>query len=240
MQAVSPMVQLLASGNYPVETIEKMIDLHERWEKSEAEKAFNKAMAQFRREAPVLEMDRTVDFKTNKGGRVNYKHTSLGYGMATVNPILGRNGLNLDWTPGQANGQCEVTTTLTHEMGHSKSVTLKAPPDGSGNKNPVQQIKSTMTMLERMGAFMLLGLASSYDDDGRVTQSAPEPEPMIDADDMAELLRMVKEEGKNPDLWLEHMAKTKGITDGVLHIRKRDKGLAIAQIKKSAQKKGES
>ena len=60
-----------------------------------------------------------------------------------------------------------VTCTLTHEQGHSESVTLSAPFDTSGSKNAIQAIGSTITYLERYTLLAITGLsASDMEDDG--------------------------------------------------------------------------
>ena len=42
-----------------------------------------------------------------------------------------------------------MTCQITHELGHSESVEMTAPPDDSGGKNTIQSIASTKTYLER-------------------------------------------------------------------------------------------
>jgi hypothetical protein len=77
-------------------------------------------------------------------------------------------GLSHNWDIDQQN-QITVTCIVTHNMGHSESVKMTAPPDGSGSKNPIQQIKSTITYLKAATFESIMGLASSdanYDDDG--------------------------------------------------------------------------
>ena len=43
--------QAIAAGQTP-ETLARMMDLHERWEATEARKAFTSAMAEFKRSCP--------------------------------------------------------------------------------------------------------------------------------------------------------------------------------------------
>jgi len=58
---------------------------------------------------------------------------------------------------------------MTHESGYSDSVTLKGPLDTSGSKNPLQQVKSTVTYLRKATFEAITGIATSdrtSDDDG--------------------------------------------------------------------------
>ena len=61
------------------------------------------------------------------------------------------------------------TCVVTHEEGHSDSVSMDSPIDVSGNKNPIQAIKSTRTYIKIETFSSLMGLASAetdLDDDG--------------------------------------------------------------------------
>jgi hypothetical protein len=50
---------------------------------------------------------------------------------------------------------------------------MKAPPDDSGKKNPIQQIASTVSYLERYTLFAITGLAPQEDDDGAGANKQP-------------------------------------------------------------------
>ena len=63
-----------------------------------------------------------------------------------------------------------VTCILSHIEGHSESTTLSSIADGSGNKNSIQGIGSTVTYLERYTLTGVLGLTSADSDmDGRIS-----------------------------------------------------------------------
>ena len=176
---VSPIVAMVASGQHSPEVLQQMLDVQKDYEKNEARKAFAEALSEFRKLAPTISKDRHVYFKTSKG-QTDYRHASLGNTMDTVNPILGQCGLNISWDTNQQEGLITVTASLSHRMGHRESVSLFAAPDNTGNKNGIQQIKSTITYLQRATAFAILGLAESFDDDGvsygeRVEEVSPKP-----------------------------------------------------------------
>ena len=150
------------------DTLEKLLALQERWEANEAKKLYVKSMATFKQRAPaVLHKDAVVDFKAGNS-RVHYKHTSLGNAVEQTAALLGEHGLSAAWSTGQTDRLITVTCHITHEAGHSEHVTLSAPPDATGNKNPIQQVCSTVTYLERYTLLAALGLATAeQDDDGR-------------------------------------------------------------------------
>ncbi len=146
-----------------IETIEKFMNLAERFEKNESRKAYVKAMAEFKATAPQLKKDCEVKY-----GQTQYKHESLGYICDVLIPQMGEFGLSHRWDFSQKDGQITVTTVITHELGHSESTPLTSESDKTGGKNSIQAIGSTVKYLERYTFLGAVGMASSeHDDDGR-------------------------------------------------------------------------
>lgn len=173
---VSPVVsqgmRILEKSPDPA-TLRELLTIQREWEHEEARKAFEQAMVRLKAALPsVLERDKVVDFQTQKG-RTTYRHTSLASAMETVTPHLTEHGFSLAWTPATAQGQVSVTCILTHVGGHSKSTTINAPVDTSGNKSPAQGVASTITLLQRYTALALLGIATA----DMVDPDPPQPQP---------------------------------------------------------------
>lgn len=163
--AISPMemAQSFLQNGGDIENLEKMLALQEKYDAMQAKKAFVKAMALFKTEPIRIKKD-----KQNK--QYNSKYSSIG---ATVNaclPRMGECGLSHKWEFVQTDPKVMIgTCVVTHEDGHSDSVSMTTPIDTSGNKNPIQQIKSTRTYIKIETFASLMGLASSetdFDDDG--------------------------------------------------------------------------
>lgn len=154
------------ANNAAPETLEKLMALHERWEKSQARKAFDEAMAAAKSEIPTIIKNREVDFTSPKG-RTNYRHEDLAEIARTVDPILSKHGLSYRYrATSNINEPVTVTCILAHRDGHSEETTLSAGRDDSGNKNSIQGVGSTITYLQRYTLKAALGLAASNDDDG--------------------------------------------------------------------------
>jgi len=151
-----------ADGNMDVGKLKELLDLQERWDATQAKKAYVQAMAAFKETPPEIEKDRTVEY-----GTTSYKHATL-YNVTTkINTELSKHGLTASWVTSQANGSIKVTCKITHIMGHSEETCLSAPPDATGSKNAIQAIGSTVTYLQRYTVLALTGLASyDQDDDG--------------------------------------------------------------------------
>lgn len=93
-------------------TIEKFMDLRDRWEKNEARKAYFLALADFKKEIICVKKD-----KDNK--QYGSKYASEDSLMNTVNPILGKHGLSATFDFDQTNPEVlKVACFLTHSGGH--------------------------------------------------------------------------------------------------------------------------
>lgn len=159
-------VMVAMQQGYDANMIEKMMDLQERLEKSEAKKAYIKAMAAFKENPPKILKDTKVEFETSKG-TTGYSHAKLAAITNAVCSELSKHGLSADWETDQKE-KISVTCIITHILGHSESTTLSAGPDTTGNKNAIQAIGSTVTYLQRYTLLAKLGLAThDMDDDGQ-------------------------------------------------------------------------
>ncbi len=175
----SPAGMMLAalSQGASLEQVEKMMDLQERWEKREAEKAYNEAMASFSAEAIEIIKRKQVDYANSKGGRTQYKHAELSDVVEAVKPALARHGFSYRWDTQQTPDWLSVTCILKHRLGHSESCTLGGAPDDSGGKNRIQAVKSTKSYLERQTLEAICGVAEKGEDNDGADAPAASPIP---------------------------------------------------------------
>lgn len=153
----------VSSPQFDVEKLKELLALRQRYEDNEARKAFVAAMSAFKSHAIAVVKD-----KTNQ--QYGSKYVSLGNLVNTVTPFLSQHGLSVRWDQEQPGGtSIKVSCVITHVLGHSESVSLTVPPDTSGAKNPIQQIKSAITYAKACTFESICGLASTdatLDDDG--------------------------------------------------------------------------
>lgn len=156
---LTPMQMLdnaVASGA-SIEVLEKLMGLQERWEANQARKAFDNAIAAAKAElGPVGK---------NRMGHNNKRYADFAAIATAVDPVLSEHGLSYRFRTSQ-DERIHVTCVLSHREGHSEETTLAGPPDGSGSKNAIQAIGSTLTYLQRYSLMQALGIAASEDDDG--------------------------------------------------------------------------
>lgn len=199
---ITPMEMLdrAVSQNANVETLERLLALQERWEATQARKAFDDAMAAAKAEIPTIRKGRTVDFTTSKG-RTHYQHEDLAIIMEAVGPILARHGLSVRYrTVNEINQPISVTCIISHRQGHSEENTLVAGRDDSGNKNSIQAIGSTVTYLQRYTLKAGLGLAAAADDDGGKADDEP-----INEDQVQIILGLIEETGADIVRFCNHL-----------------------------------
>lgn len=165
------MLAVAVQKGMDVATIKDLMALQERWEANEARKAYAAALAAFKENPPTVYKD-----KENK--QYESMYTTIGNLVNTINAALSAHGLSAHWEIGQSDG-IAVTCVLTHRAGHSERVSMSGPPDDSGKKNPLQQIKSTITYLKIATYEAVTGTASAdgnADDDGNVGKGMPDDE----------------------------------------------------------------
>src|SRR3546814_8983511 len=83
---------------------------------------------------------------------------------AAIKPVLKRHGFALSFRTDFTNG-IRVVGVLTHSGGHKETTDFVLPADGSGNKNAVQAIASSVSYGKRYTAGALLNLTSHGEDD---------------------------------------------------------------------------
>lgn len=166
----------VAKGMSP-ETIKGFMDLQERWEKTEAVKAYNAAFSGFKAEAIVVLRNRAV----TQGPLAGKKYAELHSVVDAVTPALSKHGLSASWRlTKDEKDWLEVTCTLKHVLGHSESVSMGGPPDVGGAKSALQARASTITFLERYTLKAACGVSEQGDDNnggnGKPEATPPDPE----------------------------------------------------------------
>jgi hypothetical protein len=198
-------LQMAISQGADIDKLTKLMELKEKWDAMEARKAFVQAMADFKNEPIVIAKD-----KENK--QYGSKYTSIGELVNTVTPLLGKHGLSAEWSLDQSDG-IKVGCTLTHALGHSgETKWMKVPADNSGAKNPIQQIKSSVTYARILTFEMACGLASkegALDDDGNGSDGKKE----MDIAEFDRLKALIENAGSVESLKSIYLAAAKDAND---------------------------
>ena len=154
-----------------LEMVSKLMDLQDRHDAKQAKMFFVKAMSMFKTEHLKIRKNKAVGYQHREGGgSTSYAYSTLDNILEVAVPVMSQYGLSATWDTKQENGNIIVTCILSHSMGHSETVKMEAAPDKSGQKNPIQQVASTVSYLERYTFLAITGLSvgdNPSDDDGR-------------------------------------------------------------------------
>lgn len=158
--ALTPMDMLnraVASGAN-IDVLEKLMALQERWEKNQARKDFDAAIAEAKANMPPI--------VKNREGHNGKRYADFSAIAKAIDPVVTAAGLSYRFRSRQDEKTIHVACVLSHRSGHFEENTLAGPADSSGSKNAIQAIGSTLSYLQRYSLIQALGLAVSEDDDG--------------------------------------------------------------------------
>jgi hypothetical protein len=153
--------------NFDVAKLDHLLAVRERWDASEARKAYNEAFAHFKAEAVEIIKNK----KVTAGPLQGKSYAELYSVVNAVTPLLSKHGLSAAWKlTKDEKDWIEVTCYIRHVLGHAESVSMGGPPDTGGAKNPIQARASTVSYLERYTLKAACGVAEQGDDtDGNTT-----------------------------------------------------------------------
>jgi len=196
------MLLMAMDRGYTPEQIAQFMDLRDRHEAREAEKAFNAAMADFKAQPPVIVKDKHVSLASQKG-QTDYDHATHFSVTKAIAAALAAHGLSHSWKSEQRDGKIIVTCTVKHRLGHSESTAMEAAYDASGGKNAIQSIGSAKTYLERYTLLGITGLSTQDqpDDDGAGASAAVEEVAEKILDSLLENLKATTTDEAAAALW---------------------------------------
>lgn len=154
----SKILELASRPDFDPDKLSKLIDMQEKMEAKQAEKALNQALSSFQRDCPIIN-------KTKKGHNSNY--APFDEIIHTIKPILGKYGLSyyFDTKPIDASTNL-ITVTIRHSMGaeYASDYYFEKVDDG-GKMNSSQRRKSALTYAKRAAIESALGIAVQEEDD---------------------------------------------------------------------------
>lgn len=192
--------RVLLDPNVPVERVEKMMEMQERWEDRQAEKAFSEALA-----AAKAEMPQVVKNKDNQQTRSRY--ADLEALDKAISPVISKHGFSLSFSPAKSEiaDHYGITCEIRHEAGHKETHHADIPVDGTGmkgnaNKTATHAFGSTMSYGRRYLKMMIFDIATG-DDDGN---AAGNGEPISD-NQMQQIMGLIEETGVDIEQFCKYL-----------------------------------
>ena len=184
-----------ASG-MEIDRMREVWGFHKEIREDEARVAFADAFAEMQGQLPLVAQGGYDDHK-----KISYSR--LEDVLAAARPAMQRHGFSIGFDGVNEKDAVVVTGTLTHRLGHSRSITKRYPIDTGPGRSPIQALGSSETYGRRYIMLALLNIASDKDDDGR--GSAPVVNvPSVTPDQAAQLRAMVESTGTDLSVFLAH------------------------------------
>ncbi len=162
--------------NTDVAKLERLLAMYERIKEGEAKATFKAAMVEMKPLLPVIDRNGRIVIKA-KGSETVIQSTpySLWEDIdEAITPILHEHGFVLTFKSGAAaDGKVTVTGILSHKNGHEEETTMPLPHDGTGSKNAVQAVGSSMSYGKRYTAILLLNIRTKGEDDDAQSTGKP-------------------------------------------------------------------
>ncbi len=156
-----------------VETMERLLAMFERVKATQAKEEFDKAMAKFQSECPVI--SKTKEVKT-KNGTVAYRYAPIDSIVEQVKVPLQQNGFSYTTSMELMPAGVKVAVKVTHVGGHSEVTPMEVP---LGNKTDImsqsQVVAAATTFAKRYAFCNALGILTGDEDNDALPQPGQAP-----------------------------------------------------------------
>lgn len=209
--STSPMrlVELAISKNADIDKLERLMQMQERWESREAEKSFNRAMADFQNKCP-----RIVKRKEGHG----YKYATLGDIQAQIKMTANECGISWRWeTVSNDGNSLTVRCIVTHIDGHSQSTDSTSFIENPNKmQTRTQMIGVATTYAQRYSLIGALGISTADEDmDARLPgEYQDKPKYTSFNADKEAILNAIKN-GSTPDSIIEQLEENFKVSDPI-------------------------
>lgn len=169
----------------PVETMEKLLAMRRELKAEYAKEQFDKAMAKFQFECPVIR--KTKDVKTNSGAHAYY-YAPLEVIVEQTRELLKNNGFSYSIETETIDQMVKSTCIAKHEAGHSERSSLEVP---LGTQTPMmsktQVFAAAITFAKRYAFCNIFGIMTGDED-----TDAPKKEK-VDQEEVADIIEKISE-----------------------------------------------
>lgn len=214
----------------PVETMERLVALHERMSDRAAASEFAAALVRFQRACPIIARTSRADIVTGGGAKFHYKYAELDEIVRTIRDLLHECGLSYSWDSNMSSDNVlTCTCTLQHVNGHRAQASFTAPAESRAGMSAAQKVAAALTFARRYSLIQVLGLTTCDPD----TDAALGSFASI-TDDQVEVLEKLIADSTGDRARLLNYMRVKTLGD----IQVRHFGAAVAALEQ--KRKGQS
>jgi ERF superfamily len=204
--AITQLLSLAIDRNVPVETIEKLMALHERMADRTAAQEFAEAMTAFRTECPTItKTQENTQFKVTRSGVTRAaRYAPLEEIDRVARPVAARHGLTWTWDTRIEGELSHVSCRVAHIGGHSETTNVSMPFGSNAGSSPQQKYGTAQSYGMRYSLIAAMGITTADEDvDGAAADSETISEAQLSAlTDMVTELDLSQEKY---DKFLDHM-----------------------------------
>lgn len=162
---VIQLLRLAVERGVPVEALEKLVALQERYQDRAAKMEFAGALADFQAKCPPIPKESTAKIVSKSSGTsFSYTYAELDTIAETVRPFLHRLGLSYSWDSDVTETSVLAVCTLRHRNGHSITAKFSAPVDAGGRMSGAQSHAAALSYARRQSLVQVLGLTTTEPD----------------------------------------------------------------------------
>lgn len=169
------MSQAAKTGN--VEMAERLLDLYERLEKKWAKQQFDKAMAKFQHECPVIKKTKVVYEKDKRTER--YRFAALDSIVEQSGPHIANNGLSYTIKTRHDDKMMTITVTVKHIAGHSEDSEFSIPIGSEEYMSVPQKYGARCTFAKRYAFCNAFGILTGDGDNDAQEDKQPAKQDQV-------------------------------------------------------------
>jgi hypothetical protein len=164
----SAIMRIVERTDIDPDRLEKFLDLQFRAEAKQAATAFQRALAGFQGDCPIIVKTKKINFTTKTGNTTKYNYSPLDEIVHVIKPILTKWGFSFtfDIQTTEDPQMHQLVTRIYHCDGHSErfSYYFNVLHDDQ-RMNLSQRAKSSVTYAKRAALENALGIVTAEDDD---------------------------------------------------------------------------
>lgn len=162
-QSIERLMQSAIEQKSGVDIMERILAMRTQLLQEKAKEGFDRALAAFQSECPIIEKKRQV---MNKGGMgVRYSYAPLDSILCQVRGLLQKHGFSFTFNAVTDDKGVTATCKVTHVLGHSSESTFRAGIDVNGFMNEPQKFASALTFAKRYAFCSAFGILTGDEDD---------------------------------------------------------------------------
>jgi hypothetical protein len=161
---VTDMLNRALEKGLPVETLEKLVALHERVSDRAAASEFATALADFQYECPPITKTSTAKIVGQSGSSYSYTYAELSHIANVVRPLLHSRGFSYAWDSEFRDKMLTCTCTLRHVNGHREKATFTSPVESRAGMSEQQKHAAALSYAKRMSLIQVLGITTADPD----------------------------------------------------------------------------